>query len=754
MKKYLQSVRRMLTWERWQFLYIILSLSWLLAPGVNGALSTKDTFISQYEDPGQPWSLLFRTCDVLAAALLGLAVLTLVRRKHLKFRWRDPYVQSLVLLGIIALGSFIDAVFPSTCHGGFCIASARVLSDVHADESVITSICLLLVNLVWAVRKVAWARPAFLVQLIWVSIFLVNRFTSRAPAVTLAQFGYEIVIILWIAWLIPYLAGRLPIRAGQTRNSLMVHAITAWIFVSGFLTIMTAIRNVREISHLSAVYFGDNTAWISQHGIVVGIILMYISRHLWRGEYRAWQLALALLWLETLKYAVLSPNGALALLYGLTAALLFVKRGSFDRLTSTEELRERLKKLLLILAAVLAAVCAGVIAFRLKHHQDLDSLRINPARIARHLFLFDEVNDFGPLPRRLMGQVLNAAGLALLLTILVSLFKPQKPLLHSGGENDREELLGHLAESSNSSEDFFKYWPLPKSYWHGNAGAVVAYRVMGNVAFALADPVIRGDKAREKAAAEFMSYCRGRGWLACFIMVSENSRAFYRKAGYKSLRIGASAKVDIARFATETSRNKWWRWVLNKAKRQEWEYQFAAAPHSPDLFAELRQVSDSWMKRQNHVERGFALGYFDDSYLQKCRLHLLRHEGKVIAFANELPTFNNIPSTTIDLMRFLPDYGHAMPTLLAHTIRQLHEEDAKRVFDLGFVPLASPEGRGEQLVRQFGRILLSESVSAQGLEQFKNKFDPSWAGEYIAFDGDWIDLVHISRQLDNLLKVS
>jgi phosphatidylglycerol lysyltransferase len=368
--------------------------------------------------------------------------------------------------------------------------------------------------------------------------------------------------------------------------------------------------------------------------------------------------------------------------------------------------------------------------------------------------LFDIVNDLGPLPRRLLGQVLNVAGLALLFTVLVSLFKPQKPLLKPDNEHERQRLQRLLAAGSNSTEDFFKYWPQPKTYWH-DAGdrAMVAYRVIGNVAFALADPVAATEQDRARAVQEFMAYCRSHGWLTCFIMIGEDSHDCYKQAGYKLLRIGASAQVDVASFATQTSRNKWWRWVLNKARKQGWNYELARAPHSPSLMADLHRVSDAWLQRQHHVERGFALGYFDESYLQHCRLHLLRDEnGELIAFTNELPVYNSLPVATIDLMRFLPDHGHAMPALLAHTIQQLHEEGGKQTFDLGFVPLASPAARTEQLVRQLGQFLLSEAVSAQGLEQFKNKFEPAWANNYMAFDGDWIDLVHVSRQLDSLLE--
>lgn len=736
-------MRRYITWRGWQFLYVVLSLSWLLGPSLNHQLSTKITFISRYEDAGQPWSWLYRLCDLLAALLLGLAVWVIIRRKHNGSPVPDLYTPSLVLLGIIVAGSLIDATFPS----------AGVSRLVHAGESVVTTLALLSLNALWALKKAPWARPVLLVQVVWIIAFLVAQLTTQSGN-TLVQFTYEIVVTIWVASIVPKLTERYAAPVNNSRSQLAVHLITAWIFLGGFVAVVSSVRNIEEISRFSTAYFGNNTAWLSQHGVAVGVVLMYISRHLWRGEYRAWQLVSLLLWLETIKYALISPDNLLVLLYGLTATVLFMNRAMFDRVTSTEELRERIKKLLIVVLAVIAALVVGVTTVRLKHHQDIDSLRINLTQFTRHLFLFDVVNDLGPLPRRLLGQVLNVAGLALLLAILVSLFRPYKPLLKPVDDYDRRRLLALLDSASNSSEDFFKYWPQPKNYWWNAAhSAVVAYRVAGSVAFALADPIAQIGSLRQQAMKEFLDYCRGHGWRACFLMVQDERQSHYKQAGYKLFRIGASALVDIEEFSLHTSRNKWWRWVLNKAKRQDWQYQLARPPHSSRLMAELRQVSDSWLQRENHVERGFALGYFDEDYLQACRLHLLRHGDEIIAFSNELPTFNNSPTATIDLMRFLPEHNHAMPTLLAGTINQLHSEGAKQKFDLGFVPLASPTARTEQVIKILGQLLMSEAVSAQGLEQFKNKFSPIWLNNYIAFDGDWIDLINISRQLDNLLKI-
>jgi lysylphosphatidylglycerol synthetase-like protein (DUF2156 family) len=751
MKHVWQSIRRNITWEGWQLLFILLSLSWLLGPSLNHQLAAKTTLISDFEDPGRPYAWLYRLCDILAALVLGAAVLVLAHRRQ------QPattfFKVSVTLLSVIALGSLVDDLFPSACRSGAsCLVPAGLSAAVHTAESIITVGAFAALSAVWAIRKVPWARTVCVLQALWVVFFVVVYLSGRLEQGP-PQFAYQVLVTLWLAAIVPKLARYQP-AARDTRRRLqpLVHLIAAWVFVGGFLAIVTAVRNLGEISHRSAAYFGNNTAWLSQHGVAVGIILMYVSRHLWRGEYRAWQLVSILLWLETLKYATITPDGDLVLLYGLTASLLFVLRPLFDRQTSVEALRDRLTKLAFVAGAFVLALVAGVIAFRLKHHQDVDSLKINFGQLSQHFFLFDVVNDLGPLRRRLLGQVLNAAGVALLLTILVSLFRPRKPLLQPPNQQDRRRLLEQLARHGNSTEDHFKYWPQPKSYWWNEArSAVVAYRVAGNMAFALADPVA-DSSLRQAAAQEFMEFCRQNGWRACFLMVSEGSQKLYKTSGYKLLRIGASAVVDVDTFASETARNKWWRWVLNKAKRQAWEYSVAEPPHSLRLVAELHRVSNAWLQRQNHKERGFALGYFDRAYLQQCRLHLLRQGGHVIAFANELPTYNGLPAATIDLMRFLPDYNHAMPALLARTIQQLHQEGAKQKFDLGFVPLASPAARGEQLIKVVGQLLISEVVSAQGLEQFKNKFSPEWTDNYIAFDGDWIDLIHITRQLDTLLK--
>src|SRR5206468_4244455 len=113
------------------------------------------------------------------------------------------------------------------------------------------------------------------------------------------------------------------------------------------------------------------------------------------------------------------------LLYGLIAALLFRFQSYFNRYASSEQLVKRLKQLGFVILAALTALAVGTVLLRLKHHQDIDRLHLSSAQFIRSLLLV-KLTHFGPLPRRLLGQVLNIAGITLLLAVLISLFRPRR----------------------------------------------------------------------------------------------------------------------------------------------------------------------------------------------------------------------------------------------------------------------------------------------------------------------------------------
>jgi phosphatidylglycerol lysyltransferase len=172
------------------------------------------------------------------------------------------------------------------------------------------------------------------------------------------------------------------------------------------------------------------------------------------------------------------------------------------------------------------------------------------------------------------------------------------------------------------------------------------------------------------------------------------------------------------------------------------------------FYARSFYASDTWLDRAGHSEQGFALGYFDETYLQHCSLHLLRNaDGALLAFCNELPVYGKVTQKTVDLIRFLPDVDGAMPVLIMHLITRLYQSGAATTFDLGFVPLA----KVDSTIATLARRLTQSRFSAAGLEQFKGKFRPQWQTNYTAYDGertDIVDLAIVLANLENALKIT
>jgi phosphatidylglycerol lysyltransferase len=215
-----------------------------------------------------------------------------------------------------------------------------------------------------------------------------------------------------------------------------------------------------------------------------------------------------------------------------------------------------------------------------------------------------------------------------------------------------------------------------------------------------------------------------------------------------SIQIGASALVNINDFISKTYEEKWWRWKRNRAIKQGYIYETSNPPHASAFLSELHRLSNNWLTTSNHQEQGFALGYFDKAYLQQCKIHYLKNQdGELVAFANQLPIFNNLNACTVDLMRYRADATDTMPYLLANIIKACGNENAQ-YFDLGFVPYAETKGS----LLAIAQTLSSSRFSAKGLRQFKNKFKPEWQKVYLVHDGDLIDLGVIALQIESVMK--
>ncbi|HVX23783.1 MAG TPA: phosphatidylglycerol lysyltransferase domain-containing protein [Candidatus Saccharimonadales bacterium] len=313
----------------------------------------------------------------------------------------------------------------------------------------------------------------------------------------------------------------------------------------------------------------------------------------------------------------------------------------------------------------------------------------------------------------------------------------------------------HLLEKYGGGvDDFFKLWPVDKEYYFSPDGkAFLAYAVNRQVAVCLFDPV-GPEKSVEALLTAFDSECRSRGRRVIFIQTTGKFAAAYRAQNWRRLRIGADAVVDVHEFTTRTVRNKYFRNIVNRFEKAGYTAERAVAPHSPKLLAELRHVSNDWLKLPRHQEWQFLTGRFDAEYLQACNLFILRRpNGRAEAFVTELPIYNGGHLGSIDLIRHRRDAApNGIDFLLIRLIQRL-ERDGVAAFNLGMSPLdgwPAKKSNLDRIVWLFYRAFAGW-LRFRGLHQFKNKYRPTWEPRYVWLSGSLWRIPQTGRAIFELM---
>lgn len=718
----------------WLPLFLLTALSWLFAPAYYHDHFGGLQYISAYESGALRWSWLFRAGDVVSGALLVVAPWLFGI-----FKLNKPISLMVAIIGVL---SAVDGIFANACLTAHaCSGWMLVSSRVHDAESVLLVAIILLVSAYHARRYGRQLSLAFVLAQLAIGLLDISGLLSQ-QAIAVSQYLYEVLAISWLAWLLATFAPLATTRHGQVIRRLF----GLWTALNGAIALIVTLTHHRVLAPLFDVSLAHSSTIVGQHGVIAGVLMLYLARHVYQGQRRSAILLLALFGSQVLKYSVLTPSPILLAVNLASFILLLYARRAFDRNIIPLPIVARLKDIAIVAGGVVIAVTASLIISNAAGHGALlqdgiaDSYQ-SSLHLARH--------DRARLQRQLAhrNKVVNETLLCALLIVGAWIaFRPTRlPYGFDAGELRHVESL--LEKYSSSTEDFFKIWPEDKSYYFGQNG-FVAYKVVGRTVFVLPDPIAPQQQVA-RLLDDFISYCRGHGWSVCFLAVPDASKALYASRDFKALKMGSSAVISVREFVDQTSRDKWWRWQRNRGTKAGLSYELCLPPHNPSLTAELRTVSDAWLQDGEHREQGFALGYFDPAYLQRCRLHVLRDaDGQLVAFANELPVFNAQSQRTVDLIRYRPGQNGAMPFLLLQVIERLASDEAVATFDLGFVPLAGIDSNLLKVVRR----LAAGRFSSLGLEQFKNKFDPKWEASYLVYEGNLLDLARIATSLETLLK--
>jgi phosphatidylglycerol lysyltransferase len=313
-----------------------------------------------------------------------------------------------------------------------------------------------------------------------------------------------------------------------------------------------------------------------------------------------------------------------------------------------------------------------------------------------------------------------------------------KPIIYRFSTLPRERL--HATEIARqygqSALDVFKLWPDKSYYFNEPANCFIAYRVGNNYALALADPV-GPDHRVEETVRGFCEFCRANDWGVAFYQTLSNYLLIYQRLGFKRLKIGDDAVVDLTHFALEgQSRKKLYR-NFRKFERHEFRIIQHQPPLTDETVREAKSVSDEWLSLPGHRERRFSLGLFEAAYVRTTPLYTLVDEpGRMVAFVNRIKSYRR-GEATVDLMRHRRDAPNgAMDYLFTKLFLDSQAESFQR-FNLGMAPLdgflASEQPTLEERAVHYFVRRLNFIFSYSGLHHYKAKFADTWEPRYLIY---------------------
>lgn len=266
--------------------------------------------------------------------------------------------------------------------------------------------------------------------------------------------------------------------------------------------------------------------------------------------------------------------------------------------------------------------------------------------------------------------------------------------------------------------------------------AFVMYGVQGRTWAAMGDPV--GPPERVPGLIrQFLERCDDFGGTPVFYEVRKDYLHHYADFGLTFVKLGEEARVDVSRFTLEGGAGHRARQALRRLEKARATFEMVPPGEVEAIMPELARVSNEWLGGKPS-EKGFSMGFFDEAYLARFPVAVVKVGGRISAFANVWSTRDK-NELSVDLMRYTGEAPKGVMESLFVCLIQWGRANGYRWFSLGMAPMSGFEQSPvAPLWTRVGGFLYEHGEQVynfQGLRLFKDKFEPRWEPHYLAYPG-------------------
>jgi phosphatidylglycerol lysyltransferase len=340
----------------------------------------------------------------------------------------------------------------------------------------------------------------------------------------------------------------------------------------------------------------------------------------------------------------------------------------------------------------------------------------------------------GDAPRFLRASAITIAAL--------TVFALMRLLRHAEADptpptEDELRRAGSILASSSEASANLVYLADKSLMFSASGNAFLMYGVEGRSWVALGDPQGPHDEVVE-LAWRFREEADRHGAWTVFYEIGQRNLPLYVDLGLTILKVGETAIVPLAEFDLSGGKRKNLRRTITEVTRHNVTFCVIPPAMVAEVLPQIKCVSDAWIAEKHTREKSFSLGGFDPDYLTRFPLAVAEKDGRIVAFANILPSGDG-SEACVDLMRYSP---HAPPSVMEYLLIELLQWAKKEGFsrfNLGMAPLSGLQPRAvASFWNRAGALIYRRGerfYNFRGLRQYKQKFDPMWEPRYLASPG-------------------
>jgi phosphatidylglycerol lysyltransferase len=487
--------------------------------------------------------------------------------------------------------------------------------------------------------------------------------------------------------------------------------------------------------------------------LLTGFTLVILSVNIYKRKKRAFQITMLLSFLSIIFYLIKGLDYEEAALSVVLIILLWLSRKIFTVESSIPSIGWGFLQLSI---ALMMALAYGIAGFWFLDTREF-GINFTIGESVKQTFSFlSLVGDSGIVPRtRHARWFLESLNIMTVMAMAYALFAVFRPVVYRFKILPDERKLAEDITSryGRSALDFFKYWPDKTFYFSESRQCYIAFRVGGGIALALGDPV--GPEAEiESTIRGFVEFCLNNDWRIAFHQTLPDFLPIYKKLGFRKLKIGDDAIVDLPNFTLEGKDAKKLRHITNQLEKQGFSFTRYDPPISSGVMQQLKQISDGWLRIPGRRERTFTLGFFDPEYIRSTPIYAAADPtGRILAFMNSIPSYCK-GEATIDLMRYMPEAPPGIMDFLFIKLLFAKKAEGYLRFSLGMAPMAGfrehEVASAEERAVHYFMQQLNFLFSYQGLLHYKSKFAAIWEPRYIIYR----NVLHLPRIARAIAEVS